>query len=73
MAGDLENIITMEAIKKAGVHIGADPLGGRACTTGAPPRQRRLSVVGLVDPQWGFMTLDEDPHGSLRRKSASIR
>jgi phosphoglucomutase len=25
---DLENIISMEAIKKAGVHIGADPLGG---------------------------------------------
>jgi phosphoglucomutase len=61
---DLENIIDMAAIKKAGVKIGADPLGGASVSYWAAIRDRYgldLTVVNPdVDPQWGFMTLDWD-------------
>jgi phosphoglucomutase len=61
---DLENIIDIAAIKKAGVKIGADPLGGASVSYWAAIRDRYgldLTVVNPdVDPQWGFMTLDWD-------------
>ena len=70
---DLENIIDVEAIKKAGVHIGADPLGGASVHYWSAIAERYgldLTVVNPgVDPQWGFMTLDWD--GKIRMDPSS--
>ncbi|MBB2975874.1 phosphoglucomutase [Microbacterium endophyticum] len=61
---DLENIIDIEAIKKAGVRIGADPLGGASVEYWALIAEVYgidLTVVNPdVDPTWRFMTLDWD-------------
>ncbi|GAB3308899.1 alpha-D-glucose phosphate-specific phosphoglucomutase [Epidermidibacterium keratini] len=71
--GDLGSIIDMDAIKQAGVHIGADPLGGASVAYWAEIGARyglNLDVVNeTVDPQWGFMTLDWD--GQIRMDSSS--
>ena len=70
---DLATIIDFDAISKAGIRIGADPLGGAsvhywqliADTYGID-----LTVVNpLVDPAWGFMTLDWD--GKIRMDPSS--
>jgi len=70
---DLENIIDIEAIKKAGLHIGADPLGGASVNYWkliAEKFDLDLTVVNpAVDPQWGFMTLDWD--GKIRMDPSS--
>ena len=62
--GDLANIIDVEAIRKAGVRIGADPLGGASVEYWALIAERYgldLTVVNPeVDPTWRFMTLDWD-------------
>jgi phosphoglucomutase len=71
--GDLANIIDIEAIKKAGVRIGADPLGGASVAYWGAIRD----VYGLdltvtnpgVDPTWRFMTLDWD--GKIRMDPSS--
>jgi phosphoglucomutase len=72
---DLENIIDIAAIKKAGVKIGADPLGGASVNYWAAIRDRYgldLTVVNpVVDPQWGFMTLDWDEKIRMDPSSAS--
>lgn len=61
---DLENIIDIEAIKKSGVRIGADPLGGASVEYWALIAEHYgidLTVVNPdVDPTWRFMTLDWD-------------
>jgi len=61
---DLANIIDMAAIKKAGLHIGADPLGGASVNYWkaiADTYGLDLTVVNPeVDPTWSFMTLDWD-------------
>jgi phosphoglucomutase len=61
---DLGNIIDMDAIKKSGIRIGADPLGGASVNYWAAIATRYgidLTVVNpIVDPQWAFMTLDWD-------------
>ncbi|MFT4221217.1 MAG: phosphoglucomutase (alpha-D-glucose-1,6-bisphosphate-dependent) [Microbacterium sp.] len=61
---DLENIIDMAAIARAGVRIGADPLGGASVDYWALIGERYgldLTVVNPdVDPTWRFMTLDWD-------------
>ena len=73
---DLENIIDVEAIKKAGVHIGADPLGGASVHYWSAIAERYgldLTVVNPgVDPQWGFMTLDWDGKIRMDPSSASV-
>jgi phosphoglucomutase len=70
---DLANIIDFEAIRTAGLHIGADPLGGASVHYWAAIRDRfglDLTVVnGLVDPTWSFMTLDWD--GKIRMDPSS--
>jgi len=70
---DLANIIDVDAIRKAGVHIGADPLGGASVHYWELIAERYgldLTVVNpLVDPQWGFMTLDWD--GKIRMDPSS--
>ncbi|MBN9193715.1 phosphoglucomutase (alpha-D-glucose-1,6-bisphosphate-dependent) [Microbacterium sp.] len=61
---DLRNIIDVDAIRRAGVRIGADPLGGASVeywSAIAETYGLDLTVVNPdVDPTWRFMTLDWD-------------
>ena len=61
---DLASIVDMAAIKEAGLHIGADPLGGASVSYWqaiADTYGLDLTVVNpTVDPAWAFMTLDWD-------------
>ena len=41
--GDLENVLDIDAIRDAGVHIGADPLGGASVAYWA--RDRRAAAA----------------------------
>lgn len=70
---DLANIIDMEAIKRSGLRIGADPLGGASVHYWRLVAERYgldLTVVNPeVDPAWGFMTLDWD--GKIRMDPSS--
>ena len=70
---DLENIIDIEAIKRAGVRIGADPLGGASLPYWNHIRDHYgldITVVNPdVDPTWSFMTLDWD--GKIRMDPSS--
>ncbi|MFJ3028346.1 phosphoglucomutase (alpha-D-glucose-1,6-bisphosphate-dependent) [Curtobacterium sp. NPDC087080] len=70
---DLEHIIDIEAIKRAGVRIGADPLGGASLPYWERIRDHYgldLTVVNPeVDPTWAFMTLDWD--GKIRMDPSS--
>jgi phosphoglucomutase len=70
---DLENIIDVDAIKKAGLHIGADPLGGASVNYWKAIADRYeldITVVNpRVDPAWSFMTLDWD--GKIRMDPSS--
>ncbi|NMX02660.1 phosphoglucomutase (alpha-D-glucose-1,6-bisphosphate-dependent) [Mobiluncus mulieris] len=69
----LVNVIDVDAIKSAGVRIGADPLGGAAVDYWAAIAERyglNLTVVNeKVDPTWSFMTLDWD--GKIRMDCSS--
>lgn len=70
---DLQNIIDVEAIRKAGIKIGVDPLGG----AGIAYWPVIAEVYGLdievvndrVDPTFSFMTLDKD--GKIRMDCSS--
>jgi phosphoglucomutase len=70
---DLGSIIDMDAIKRSGIRIGADPLGGASVTYWAAIGERyglNLEVVNPhVDPTWRFMTLDWD--GKIRMDPSS--
>ncbi|WP_010204246.1 phosphoglucomutase (alpha-D-glucose-1,6-bisphosphate-dependent) [Salinibacterium sp. PAMC 21357] len=70
---DLKNIIDMDAIRTAGIRIGADPLGGASVNYWkliAEKYALDLTVVNpLVDPTWSFMTLDWD--GKIRMDPSS--
>jgi len=61
---DLENIIDMQAIAASGIRIGIDPLGGAAAAYWDPIIARyNLAATltnPLIDPTFGFMTLDWD-------------
>ncbi len=70
---DLPNVVDVEAIRAAGVRIGADPLGGASVDYWGEIAQRHgleLTVVNpLVDATWRFMTLDHD--GKIRMDCSS--
>ena len=61
---ELASIIDIDAIRSAGVRIGADPLGGASVEYWALIAEKYgldLTVVNPdVDPTWRFMTLDWD-------------
>ncbi len=61
---DLPSVLDLDAIRAAGVRIGADPMGGAAVDYWGEIGERHhldLTVVNpTVDPQWAFMTLDWD-------------
>jgi phosphoglucomutase len=70
---DLPNVVDIARIRAAGIHIGADPLGGASVDYWAEIADRHrldLTVVNpLVDPTWRFMTLDWD--GKIRMDCSS--
>ena len=70
---DLSNVLNIDAIRDAGVRIGADPLGGAAVDYwGAIAEYHRLDLTVInpnVDPTWDFMCLDWD--GKIRMDCSS--
>lgn len=70
---DLSSVLDLEAVRGAGVRIGADPLGGASVDYWARIGERYrldLTVVNpLTDPTWRFMTLDWD--GKIRMDCSS--
>ncbi|WP_366917631.1 phosphoglucomutase (alpha-D-glucose-1,6-bisphosphate-dependent) [uncultured Pseudokineococcus sp.] len=70
---DLATVLDLDAIRDAGVRIGAHPLGGAAVAYWAEIASTYgldLTVVDdTVDPQWAFMTLDGD--GKIRMDCSS--
>ncbi|MFJ6197812.1 phosphoglucomutase (alpha-D-glucose-1,6-bisphosphate-dependent) [Micromonospora sp. NPDC092111] len=70
---DLPAVLDIDAIRDAGVRIGADPLGGASVAYWGEIAERHrldLTVINpLVDPTWRFMTLDGD--GKIRMDCSS--
>jgi phosphoglucomutase len=70
---DLPSVVDLDAIRHAGIRIGADPLGGASVDYWGAIAERHkldLTVVNpLVDPTWRFMTLDWD--GKIRMDCSS--
>jgi phosphoglucomutase len=70
---DLPSVLDLDAVRDAGVRIGADPLGGASVDYWGVIAERHrldLTVVNpLVDPTWRFMTLDWD--GKIRMDCSS--
>jgi len=70
---DLPAMVDLDAIRGAGVRIGADPLGGASVAYwGAIAERYKLDMTVVnpaVDPQFGFMTLDWD--GKIRMDCSS--
>ena len=70
---DLPNVVNIDAIREAGVKIGADPMGGASVDYWgaiADAHGLDLAVVNpLVDATWRFMTLDTD--GKIRMDCSS--
>jgi phosphoglucomutase len=72
-ASDLSTVLDLDAVRDAGVRIGADPLGGASVGYWGEIGERYgldLTVVNpLADPTWRFMTLDWD--GKIRMDCSS--
>lgn len=70
---DLPSVLDLDAIRSAGVRIGADPLGGASVAYwGRIAEEHRLDLTvvnPLADPTWRFMTLDWD--GKIRMDCSS--
>ena len=70
---DLPSVLDLDAIRNAGVRIGADPLGGAAVAYwGVIAERHRLDLTVVndaVDPRWAFMPLDAD--GKIRMDCSS--
>jgi len=70
---DLVHVVDVDAIRSAGLKLGADPLGGASLPYWDPIRD----ILGLdidvvnrtVDPTFGFMTVDHD--GKIRMDCSS--
>jgi phosphoglucomutase len=70
---DLPSVVDLDAIREAGIRIGADPLGGASVAYWGAIAERYkidLTVVNpTVDPRFAFMTLDWD--GKIRMDCSS--
>ncbi len=70
---DLPTILDLDAVREAGLHVGADPLGGASVgywSAIAEAHRLDITVVNpVVDPRWPFMTLDTD--GKIRMDCSS--
>jgi phosphoglucomutase len=73
---DLINIIDIDAIREAGISIGADPLGGASVSYWSLIGEKyglNLTVLNEnVDPRWPFMTLDWDEKIRMDPSSPSV-
>ena len=69
----LPEIIDIDAIRAAGVHIGVDPLGGSSLPVWQKIQERydlNLEIVNeVVDPAFAFMSVDHD--GKIRMDCSS--
>ncbi len=70
---DLPTVLDLDAVRDAGVRIGADPMGGASVDYWGEIAQRHrldLTVVNpRVDPRWAFMPMDSD--GQIRMDCSS--
>ena len=70
---DLRNVIEMDSIRRAGLKLGVDPLGGASVHYWGPIADLYgldITVVNpRVDPSFSFMTLDHD--GKMRMDCSS--
>ncbi len=70
---DLRNVVDMEAIRKSGLRIGVDPMGGAGVKYWEPiAREYDLNIDIVnpeVDPRFAFMTVDRD--GKIRMDCSS--
>lgn len=70
---DLRNVVNMDAIRKAGLKLGVDPLGGASQPYWEPIASTYgldLSVTNpVLDPTFSFMTVDHD--GQIRMDCSS--
>jgi phosphoglucomutase len=70
---DLRNVIDMDAIRRAGLKLGVDPLGGAAEPYWEPINKiygLSIDVVNpKIDPRFSFMTVDHD--GKIRMDCSS--
>lgn len=70
---DLENVVDMAAIAKAGLRLGVDPMGGSTVRFWEPIAEKygiSIDVVNrIVDPAFGFMHVDRD--GKIRMDCSS--
>ena len=70
---DLPSAVNLDAVREAGLHVGADPLGGASVDYwGRIAEEHRLDLTvvnPLVDATWRFMTLDWD--GKIRMDCSS--
>lgn len=70
---DLENVVDLQAIAAAGLHVGVDPMGGAGLAFWEPIAARyglKLEVVNKTfDPTFRFMTVDHD--GKIRMDCSS--
>ena len=71
--GDLGNVIDLDTIRSSGIRMGVDPMGGAGVHYWVRIAERYkldLTVVSeMVDPTFGFMTLDWD--GRIRMDPSS--
>jgi phosphoglucomutase len=70
---DLKNVVNLEAVARAGLKIGVDPMGGAAVAYWEPIASiygLNLEVVNKeIDPTFRFMTVDHD--GKIRMDCSS--
>lgn len=70
---DLENVVDLGAIAKAGLKLGVDPLGGASLPYWQPIAEKyklNLEIVNTaIDPTFGFMSVDRD--GKIRMDCSS--
>ncbi len=70
---DLENVVDLQAISKAGIRIGVDPMGGSGLNFWKPIAERYNLNIEIVNPKvdftFGFMPLDKD--GRIRMDCSS--
>jgi len=70
---DLQNVLDMEAIARAGLKLGVDPLGGSSLPFWEPMAERwglDITLVNkAVDPAFAFMRVDKD--GVIRMDCSS--
>lgn len=69
----LDEVIDMECIRQAGLHLGADPLGGAGIAYWGPIAEKyglQIDLVSdIVDPTFAFMHVDKD--GKIRMDCSS--